>query len=95
MPDKIQAAAREYIARRDRHTHPDGDFDSAGRWYPAESEACACCDSVRSPSRSWPYSLLVHCRSLAHVAALHGVEPLALRRAARELDAQRVGKVAA
>lgn len=56
-----------FINRRDRDTHPDGHFDIARRWWPSFEEKCDCCDYIRKPSRSWPYSYLVHCRSAAHV----------------------------
>jgi len=56
-----------YEARRDRKVHPEGKFDSAGRWYPSSSEGTP---SVRSPSRAWPYSYLLACRTRRHVAGL-------------------------
>jgi hypothetical protein len=65
-----------YEARQDRREHPDGEFDKAGRWYPSDLERCECCNSIRYPSRSWPYSLLVHCRSKRHVANLLAKEGL-------------------
>jgi hypothetical protein len=83
-------AAKQYIARRDRTEHPEGTFDKAGRWYPTVSEKLNT-SAFRSPSREWPYSYMLACRSLAHVAALHGLsspdELLAVRRAVRQLDA--------
>ena len=89
---EVEAAAREYIARRDRMTHPDGTFDAASRWYPSESEKCDCCDGIRSPSRAYPYSFMTHCRSAAHVAALHGVDARELRRAVKYVTAMEVLK---
>jgi len=83
---RVEDAAREYIARRDRAKHPLGRFDRAGRWYPDESEARACCAGIRAPSRRWPYSLLLHCRTARHVAQLYGVEASDVRCAARRLD---------
>jgi hypothetical protein len=47
--------------------HPKGKFDSAGRWYPSNSEVRDCCERIRSPSRRWPYSLMLHCRTAKHV----------------------------
>jgi len=48
-----------YVARQRRAVHPQGQFDSAGRWYPyAKTEHRLCCDQIRSPSRRWPYSLI-------------------------------------
>jgi hypothetical protein len=59
-----------YAARQARMAHPAGTFDKAGRWWPAESEQCPCCHAVRSPSRAWPYSLMTHCRTRKHIAAM-------------------------
>jgi len=60
----IEAVA-EFVGLSNRATHPDGDFDKAGRWYPHHK--CACCSHIRAPSRAYPYSLLVHCRTAEHV----------------------------
>lgn len=77
----VEPAAQEYLDRQDRRSHPAGRKDSGGRWYPSAEERRACCDGVRSPSRAWPWSLMVHCRTAAHVARLYGVEERELRRA--------------
>jgi hypothetical protein len=76
-------AVSAYIARQARDAHPVGTFDRGGRWYPADEEWRNCCARIRTPSRSWPYSLLVHCRTVEHVAALYGVDVAELRRAVR------------
>ncbi len=81
--EKLQAAYEMYIARQARQSHPTGKFDGAGRWYPTESETCSCCKGIRTPSRSWPFSYMVHCRTAEHIAHLHGVDPKALRAYAR------------
>ncbi len=82
----LETAARTFIARRDRTAHPSGKFDKVGRWYPSEAETCDCCSSVRSPSRSYPYSYMTHCRTMAHVANLYGVSVADLRKEVRRLD---------
>lgn len=82
----VRDAARLYRARRERQAHPIGGFDNAGRWYPKGGENTPDCATVRRPSRAYPYSLMLHCRTAAHVAALCGVERTALLRAARLLD---------
>lgn len=56
-----------YEMRKERMTHPDGKFDNGGRWYPAVGEKCDCCRSIREPSRAYPYSLMVHCRTKVHI----------------------------
>lgn len=72
-------AADTYLKRQNRTQHPDGEFDQKGRWYPSASEQQRCCDHISSPTRNWPYSYLLHCRTLQHVARLHGVDLKALR----------------
>lgn len=66
------AAARLYVARKHRHEHPHGRWDRGGRWWPHDSERCACC-TVRTPSRAHPWSLMLHCRSFEHVCNLFGL----------------------
>jgi len=83
MDDKLDEALIEYLQRQDRVSHPQGEFDNGGRWYPSDEERQECCYSIRSPSRNWPYSLLLHCRTLRHVARLYGVDEEELRRLAR------------
>lgn len=65
-----QEVQRLYESRRDRLSHPEGHFDKVRRWEPSPFECCDCC-TVRSPSRAYPYSLLVHCRTLKHVRNLY------------------------
>jgi hypothetical protein len=79
---QVIAAATEYRKRRDRQSHPDGRFDSAGRWYPSAPELKECCNSVREPSRGFPYSYMTHCRTAKHVAHLFGVNATDLKRMA-------------
>ena len=79
----LDDAVRVYWDRRDRREHPEGQFDNAMRWYPSNEEQQTCCRAIRTPSRAYPYSLMVHCRTAQHVANLCGVETSELRRAAR------------
>jgi len=83
MDDKLNEALIEYLQRRDRVAHPQGEFDNGGRWYPSDEERRECCRTIRPPSRNWPYSLLWHCRTLRHVAHLYGVDETELRKLAR------------
>ena len=80
-------AAVEYTARRDRLNHPSGGCDSGGRWYPDESEHRWCCSHIRQPSRGWPWSLMLHCRTAEHVAEVFDVDATDLKRVARLLKA--------
>lgn len=87
--DAIDTAAKAYVERKARRVHPVGGLDKGGRWYPAAREVQECCRHVRTPSRTYPYSLLTHARSLAHVCALYGVpktQELAVRRRARQIE---------
>ena len=81
--DLVLRAAYEYIRRQRRESHPDGSFDRARRWYPSPEEEQPCCSSIRSPSRGYPFSLMTHCRTAGHVAALYGVDARDVRRALR------------
>jgi hypothetical protein len=78
--EQLNLAARAYFDLQNRKTDPEGNFDSGGRWYPSDAEKQACCASIRSPSRNFPYSYLLHCRSVQHVAQKHGVDSVKLRR---------------
>lgn len=69
----INKAIEEYQKLQSREINPDGTFDDAGRWYPSEKEKCECCAVVRSPSRAWPYSYMIHCRTLKHVCSKYGL----------------------
>jgi len=83
MNDKIKQAINEYESLQSRKTNPSGAFDDAGRWYPNESEKCDCCDTIRSPSRKWPYSLMTHCRTLKHICSKHNVDFSEVKKAMR------------
>jgi len=90
--NKTMIAAREYLARRDRKSHPDGKFDKARRWYPAANERRACCEEIRAPSAAWPHSLNKHCRSVEHVAELYSVDVSILRKIARAIEQHAAAK---
>lgn len=64
--DKIFAAAIKYNALQSRDIHPEGMIDNAGRFYLYNK--CECCAGIRSPSRSHPWSQMVHGRTAIHVA---------------------------
>lgn len=66
-------AAQEYLLRRNRHSHPEGEFDSAKRWYPDESEKLET-SLYRSPSRAWPFTYMKACRSQKHCIALFNAD---------------------
>ncbi|MHA2344346.1 MAG: hypothetical protein ACXADW_21015 [Candidatus Hodarchaeales archaeon] len=80
----VTKAAQEFNNRKNRTSHPNGKTDNGGRWYPSESEKCDCCDRIRDPSRSHPWSLMAHCRTGKHVARLYNVEYRDLIKTAKE-----------
>lgn len=73
----LESAANEYIARRDRRSNPPGTFDKQGRFYC--DEKCDCCKGIRSPSVAYPYSEMLHARTLRHVAKVFKVSEKELR----------------
>ncbi|MFC4253178.1 SprT-like domain-containing protein [Sinimarinibacterium flocculans] len=76
----LRRAAACFLERSERRSNPSGRFDHGGRWYPDAAELQECCAAVRAPTRNWPFSLMSHCRTIAHVSRLHGVDTVALRR---------------
>lgn len=65
------ATLKAYQPRRDRTVNPEGKFDGAGRWYPSDREDggdIAGC--IRGPSRAFPYSYMLACRTKKHAACL-------------------------
>ena len=83
---KIIAAAREYLNLKSRKIHPDGEFDKQRRWYPSDDEMCDCCKNIRRPSSSYPFSLMMHCRTAEHVATRYNVDAATLKRFAKKLE---------
>ena len=83
LTPKLRNAATRYIDLQSRKTHPRGVFDKAGRWMPHKEQEC--CKSIRTPSRKWPYSMMTHCRTMAHVAQDTGYGLSTLRAAVRRV----------
>jgi hypothetical protein len=83
LTSKLRRAAQRYLDLQDRRTHPTGDTDTGGRWHPAQP--LPCCGAIRTPSRAWPWSLMLHCRTLTHVAHESGYPLPTLRAALRRL----------
>jgi hypothetical protein len=88
----LRKAAICYLDRQSRDEHPDGHFDNKKRWEPSSIEHCECCDSIRTPSKAWPFSLMVHCRTAQHIARLYGVPSRELLAAARKIEAKRAAR---
>jgi len=75
-------ALTTHCRRAARIEHPEGSMDNAGRFYPKGLDASVHM-GVRSPSRQWPYSYMLRCRTLDHCEMIHGADHdvvLALRR---------------
>jgi len=69
---KLLSAAEAYLMRKLGAQYPKGRTDNGGRWYP--EEMLECCEHIRSPSRGYPWSYMVHCKSVDHVANEYGVD---------------------
>ena len=82
----ITEAANLFINRKSRRTHPAGTFDNANRWYPTNEEECDCCATIRSPSRAYPYSLMVHCRTAKHIANLNDISLIDLKKEIKKIN---------
>lgn len=55
-----------YLSLKEREIHPTGTFDKQGRWYAKHRELIC----VRSPSKAYPYSELLACRTHKYVEAI-------------------------
>jgi hypothetical protein len=75
-------AAIEYLGRKFRWRHPEGQTDKAGRWYPLQTFEC--CKSIRQPTRSFPWSYMTHSRTALHVANEFGVDLKELKAAIKK-----------
>lgn len=80
---QLGKAVKCYIDRQNRDEHPSGYFDNVKRWKPFSYERCECCNGIRSPSMGFPFSLMVHCRSITHIAQLYEVDESMLRKAVK------------
>jgi hypothetical protein len=64
-------AAVDFLMYKNGLWHPSGHKDKGGRWYPETKYDC--CKSIRSPSRSFPWTYYSHCKSAIHIAHEYGV----------------------
>jgi hypothetical protein len=74
-------AANEFVNLKTRRIDPQGKFDKGGRFYLDNEHDC--CRGIRSPSRQFPYSQLVHGRTANHVACEYGVDAALIKKIAR------------
>ena len=65
-----KALFSKFVKKYAESRKPQGRSDNGGRWYPSDDERCECCDGVREPSRSYPWSYYKDCFTLRHVKGL-------------------------
>jgi len=82
---KLRAAAQRYIDLKARRVHPDGEFDRAKRFYLSEEESHECCSKIKPPSRNFPFSYMLHARTMTHVATAFHIELPRLKWAVKRL----------
>lgn len=67
------AGAMKYVLRRSRSEHPDGSWDSDGCFYPSSYEnADWITDNISTPSKRYPYTYMLACRTVEHCCRLEG-----------------------
>ncbi len=71
---QMQLALECYFIRLERNENPNGYFDDGGGWYPNLEERCDCYFGKITPSKAYPYSLLIHCRTAIHISQLFEVD---------------------
>jgi hypothetical protein len=86
----LAAATVEFIQLQNRESHPAGEFDSARRFQPAETFEC--CNGLRMPSRSFPFSLMIHARTASHVAEIFKTEAADIKKIKRLWDKYEKGE---
>ena len=64
MRDQAQIIQAVYEDLQSRTVNPSGTFDRSGRFYAANADLI----SVRAPSRAYPYSHMLACRTKKYVA---------------------------
>ncbi len=62
-----------------------GSTDSARRFYINADERADCCESVRNPSRGWPWPELKHLTTYKHTATRFGVSATELKKEVAKL----------
>lgn len=93
--ERALAAINRYRRRQARAEHPEGEFDSGGRWYPSARESHGVMHRIRPPSLTHPNSLMLACRSLGHCEAIEGADhriTLLVQRWIKHLESTHVGE---
>lgn len=68
---KMTKSAIDYYRLKNRHSNPNGEFDKQGRFYLHPKYSC--CEDIRCPSRSYPYSEMTHGRTILHTCHTHKI----------------------
>lgn len=63
MNNPAKLCKQIYRELQNREIHPSGHFGGGGRWYADNDDLISC----RAPSRAWPYSQMIACRTLKYV----------------------------
>jgi hypothetical protein len=88
LTEKLRNAGQLYLDLQGRRTHPNGATDTGGRWYP--DHYLDCCKKIRTPSRRWPWSLMMHCRTMVHVAEQTNYSLSTIRTAVNRIRKERI-----
>lgn len=75
-PERLAEACHVLLTRRAHIDHPAGARDTDGRWHPADDERRPCCSVAEQLTGASRWSLVRHCRTVAHVANLYDVSAL-------------------
>ena len=85
LPAEVRAAIL-FIERKERIAHPKGSTDNAGRWYPScRDKAVFPSNEYRSPSRAYPWSYMLACRTAAQCARIYDADLTDTRRIANAI----------
>ncbi|WPB57376.1 hypothetical protein [Xylophilus sp. GOD-11R] len=72
LDDTLLKAAIDFDNLQERRDHPPAKQDNGGRRY--LTQRVECCEDIRTPTRLFPFSQLLHGRTAIHVAHKHGIE---------------------
>jgi hypothetical protein len=93
VSEDMQDALDCYYRRLRLQEEPPGKV-RFGFWFPEEKEQRSCCDiAFKKPSQDGtttkPWNVLLHhCRTVAHVANLHGVDPRIMMDLVKEITGE-------
>jgi len=91
--DTVADAVLLYILRDTRILDPDGVFDKHGCWWADEATEERPCCKWHYPSRKRQYRMIKHCRTLAHITDLLGVDYAAANRLLRTPEWRGIRKI--